>query len=290
MTAYLDHKDLANCEIDTKRAQEIADATKRTLDHFYEALAQSHRSEDSARLLAATKTRDVGEIMVAIKNGIRLIGENRPQEIEIKADLIGKECCQQGLTMGWNYCNNGIAANGKDGDFARKSEDSLANPEGDATVEFHLIGQLQKNKINKVLPWVQVIESVDSVEKAEQISQRAKGPIGVLLEVNESGEDTKSGCDPQQAFAVAQEIAAMPNIILNGLMTIGAHTDDEERIRAGFSHLRETRDKLLATHDENMKNCHELSMGMSHDYLLALLEGATIVRLGTAIFGERAFI
>ena len=104
--------------------------------------------------------------------------------------------------------------------------------------------------------------------------------------MNESGEESKSGCAPSHAIDLAQRIGAMGGLRLQGLMTIGAHVDDERTIRAGFAHLRRTRDQILASGAEGT----ELSMGMTHDMAYAIEEGSTIVRVGTAIFGERAFI
>ena len=151
---------------------------------------------------------------------------------------------------------------------------------------------MQSNKINKVLPVVDAIESVDSVELAEKIARRAVAAgttVGVLLEVNESGEASKSGCDPALALDIARRIGAMGGVELQGLMTIGAHVDDERVIRAGFAHLRRLREQILASGDPGTGHCLELSMGMTQDMELAIAEGSTIVRVGTAIFGERAF-
>ena len=255
MTAYMDHKDLANEVIDQARAQEITDGVHRVLDRIASAESAAGRAAGSVQLLAATKTRDVGEILAAIDAGIRVIGENRPQEITVKADT--------------------------------------ANAAAATHIPFHLIGQLQANKIGKVLPVVDTIESVDSIELAEKIARRAtmRGiTVGVLLEVNESGEESKSGCAPSHAIDLAQRIGAMGGLRLQGLMTIGAHVDDERTIRAGFAHLRRTRDQILASGAEGTADCTELSMGMTHDMAYAIEEGSTIVRVGTAIFGERAFI
>lgn len=134
---------------------------------------------------------------------------------------------------------------------------------------------------------------MDGVELAQRIARRAVArgiTVGVLLEVNESGEASKSGCDPQAAVDIAAQIAQLDGIRLEGLMTIGAHVDDEATIRACFAHLRGTRGTILASRAPGTEHCTELSMGMTHDMALAIAEGATIVRVGTAIFGERAFI
>ena len=255
MTAYMDHKDLANEVIDQARAQEITDGVHRVLDRIASAESAAGRAAGSVQLLAATKTRDVGEILAAIDAGIRVIGENRPQEITVKADGLAKRLGERGYSLG----------------VIDAAEADTANAAAATHIPFHLIGQLQANKIGKVLPVVDTIESVDSIELAEKIARRAtmRGiTVGVLLEVN----------------------GAMGGLRLQGLMTIGAHVDDERTIRAGFAHLRRTRDQILASGAEGTADCTELSMGMTHDMTYAIEEGSTIVRVGTAIFGERAFI
>ena len=276
MTAYMDHKDLANEVIEDARSREIADGVHRVLDRIASAEEKAGREAGSVRLLAATKTRDVGEIMAAIDAGVRMIGENRPQEVTAKADGLAKRCAERGFTLGVT-------------DGAADSTEAVTS----AHIPFHLIGQLQSNKIGKVLPVVNTIESVDSLDLAEKISRRAVArgiTVGVLLEINESGEESKSGCDPAHAIRIAQKIGTLDGLELQGLMTIGAHVDDEAVIRRGFAHLRKTRDLILASGEPGTGNCHELSMGMTGDMELAIAEGSTIVRVGTAIFGERAFI
>ena len=265
MTAYMDHKDLTNESIDETRATQIRDGVHRVLDAIAEAESAAGRAPGSVKLLAATKTRDVGESM---------IGENRPQEVMAKAEGLRRLCADRGFALGTG-----------DGDTTRPSDAEH--------IPFHLIGQLQANKIGKILPDVNTIESVDGVELAQRIARRAVArgiTVGVLLEVNESGEASKSGCDPQAAVDIAAQIAQLDGIRLEGLMTIGAHVDDEATIRACFAHLRGTRDTILASRAPGTEHCTELSMGMTHDMALAIAEGATIVRVGTAIFGERAFI
>ncbi|OZG64507.1 enzyme with a TIM-barrel fold protein [Bifidobacterium hapali] len=276
MTAYMDHKDLANETIDSARVQQITDGVRRVLDTIAQAESDAGRDAGSVRLLAATKTRDVGEIMAAIDAGVRMIGENRPQEVAVKAAGLQRLCAQRGFTLG-------VQSDG--------SQTSAHAPR--THIPFHLIGQLQSNKIGKVLPVVDTIESVDSIEQAEKIARRAVMhgiTVGVLLEVNESGEVSKSGCDPAHAILLAQRIGSLDGLDLQGLMTIGAHVDDEKTIRRGFAHLRKTRDLILAAATPGTEHCCELSMGMTHDMALAIEEGSTIVRVGTAIFGERAFI
>ncbi len=280
MTAYMDHKNLANEVIDDVRAVQIADGVHRVLDRIASAEQHAGRDAGSVRLLAATKTRDVGEIMAAIDAGVRMIGENRPQEVTAKAEGLMARCAERGFALG-------VA---DDSGIASASDDSEVACE---RIPFHLIGQLQSNKIGKVLPVVNAIESVDSLDLAEKISRRAVArgiTVGVLLEVNESGEESKSGCNPAYASRVAQKIGTLDGLELQGLMTIGAHVSDETAIRRGFEHLRRTRDHILESGEPGTQSCRELSMGMTGDMELAIAEGSTIVRVGTAIFGERAFI
>ena len=284
MTAYMEHKNLANETIDAARAGEIAGNVHAVLDRVAAAEQAAGRKEGSVRLLAATKTRDVGEIMAAIDAGIRMIGENRPQEVQVKAPGLLRLAAERGFALGVGGDATADASN------AAASNAAAAT---NGTIPFHLIGQLQSNKIGKILPFVDTIESVDSIELAEKIARRAvmRGiTVGVLLEVNESGEVSKSGCPASHAIDLAQRIGNMGGLQLQGLMTIGAHVSDETTIRAGFAHLRKTRDQILASGAPGTEHCTELSMGMTGDMELAIAEGATIVRVGTGIFGERAFI
>lgn len=268
MVAYMDHKDLANQSISQERAVQIQDGINRVVERIARSEQRSGRQEGSVTLLAATKTRDVGEIMAAIDAGVRLIGENRPQEVTAKADGLIEACRERGLRLGGDPAESRVAG-------------------------FHLIGQLQSNKINKVLPYVDTVESVDGLDLARKLASRAlaRGLVeGILLEVNESGEEAKSGCGPDRALDLAYELADMEGIRLDGLMTIGAHVDDETVIRRGFSHLRGLRDTIRSSGESGTGSCTQLSMGMTGDMDYAVAEGSTIVRVGTAIFGPRAFI
>ena len=289
MTAYMEHKNLANETIDAARAGEIAGNVHAVLDRVAAAEQAAGRKEGSVRLLAATKTRDVGEIMAAIDAGIRMIGENRPQEVQVKAPGLLRLAAERGFALGVGGDATADASDAAASNAAASNTAAATN----GTIPFHLIGQLQSNKIGKILPFVDTIESVDSIELAEKIARRAvmRGiTVGVLLEVNESGEASKSGCPASHAIDLAQRIGNMGGLQLQGLMTIGAHVSDETTIRAGFTHLRKTRDQILASGAPGTEHCTELSMGMTGDMELAIAEGATIVRVGTGIFGERAFI
>ena len=280
MTAYMDHKDLANETIDAARIQEITDGAHRVLDLIAQTEFTSGREEGSVTLLAATKTRDVSEIMAAIDAGVHMIGENRPQEVIAKIDGLRYACLQRGIVLGASDMQTVMRL------------DETDDPEALDRLPLHLIGQLQSNKIGKMLPDVNTIESVGSFELAEKIARRAAAreqTVGVLLEVNESGEPTKSGCAPDEAFELALRIAQLEGLELQGLTTVGAHVDDEREIRRGFAHLRDVRDRVRDSDAEGTATCVELSMGMSGDMTYAIDEGATIVRIGQAIFGDRDF-
>ncbi len=217
------------------------------------ALARAGRRRDEVELVAVSKTVGVDEVLAAIQAGYRVFGENRPQELGRK--LAG-----------------------------------LAELDGLPPVRFDMIGNLQTNKINAVLGRVALIHSISSLHLARAVSQRAErarqagtlaSPQDILVEVNVSGEATKSGFDSAELFAVADELSELRGIRIRGLMTM-APRGDTERARATFSGLRELRDKLAVAHPE--LDLGELSCGMSEDFEAALLEGSTIIRLGRVVF------
>ena len=146
---------------------------------------------------------------------------------------------------------------------------------------WHMIGHLQTNKARDAVTLFELIHSVDSVKLAGELNKCADR-IGktqpVLLEVNVSGEASKFGIKPEDLEPALEEINAMPRLEVHGLMTIAPYTDDPQKVRPHFRRLRDLRDRLQLTH---------LSMGMTHDFEVAIEEGATLVRIGTAIFGER---
>lgn len=210
------------------------------------------RDPQEVTLMAVTKTVPPEAIKAAGAAGIVVFGENRVQEAAAKLSPaflqeIGK------------------------------------------TAQWHLIGHLQTNKVKKALELFQVIQSVDSLRLAETLQRQAAAlpkAIEVFLEVNTSGEAAKFGVPPEQALALAQEVAALPNLQLTGLMTIGALTDNPDTIRRGFRQLRDLRAEITAMNLPGVKLRH-LSMGMTDDFELAIAEGSTMVRMGRAIFGDR---
>jgi pyridoxal phosphate enzyme (YggS family) len=146
---------------------------------------------------------------------------------------------------------------------------------------WHLVGHLQTNKVKTATELFDVIESVDSFRLAEAISKRASGPVAVLLEVNVAGEDTKNGFSPDDLPAALESITQLPSVDVRGLMTVAPQVDDPEDVRHVFRRLRELRDAA---------GLKELSMGMTDDFEVAIQEGATMVRIGRAIFGERPLL
>ncbi len=163
----------------------------------------------------------------------------------------------------------------------------------DLAPEVHLIGRLQSNKVNAALRWASCVQSVDSTDLAARLSRRAAAAgrgLDVLVQVNGSREGTKTGVEPSAAVELAVAIARLDGLRLRGLMTVGAHSPDDDVVRAGFALLRRLRDELLASGAPGTDAATELSMGMSGDLEAAVAEGATVVRVGTAVFGSRALV
>jgi len=156
-----------------------------------------------------------------------------------------------------------------------------------AEAEWHFIGHLQSNKIRKALPAFTLIHGVDNLELAQQIN-RIAGEMGltanILLEINVSGEASKLGFSPTVLRQNLEDLLCLPNIRINGLMTMAPYSEDPETARPVFSKLRILRDELAAKTGQALR---ELSMGMSGDFEVGIEEGATIVRIGSSIFGHR---
>lgn len=153
---------------------------------------------------------------------------------------------------------------------------------------FHMIGHLQRNKVKNLIGDVHMIHSVDSLRLAKEIDKRSEAAdvhTDVLIEVNTSGEESKFGVAPNALPDLAAEMLRLPSLQLRGLMTIAAYVEDAEQVRPSFVLLRTLRDNMQAAHPES--DITELSMGMTNDYEIAIEEGATIIRVGSAIFGPR---
>ncbi len=153
-------------------------------------------------------------------------------------------------------------------------------------IEWHFIGNLQKNKINRILGAFRLIESVDGVKALEHIHKRVDEPVNVFIEINIGEEKNKSGFTVEGLKKAIPYVAGLAKVNITGLMAVPPYYEDTERSRPYFSRLRALRDDINRMAVANMKIEH-LSMGMSHDYEAAVEEGATLVRIGTALFGRR---
>jgi len=155
-----------------------------------------------------------------------------------------------------------------------------------ADITWHFIGKLQKNKINKLLTIFHLIESVDGVKSLEHIHKRVDEPVELFIEINIGEEKNKSGFTIEGLKKALPYISNLNKIIVSGLMAIPPYFEDPEKVRPYFSLLRELKNDINQRGTDNLKISH-LSMGMSHDYEVAVEEGATIIRIGTALFGRR---
>jgi pyridoxal phosphate enzyme (YggS family) len=218
----------------------------RLQERIRSAAERSGRTQ-AVRLMAVTKTVPRSAVEAAVNGGIRLFGENRVQE-------------------------------------------ALEKYAGMSGIELHLIGHLQRNKAKSAAGAFACVQSIDKVETAEALSRQRSAfgrPIDVLLEVNTSGEKSKSGFLSRDAlFSGLESIAAIPMIVIRGLMTVGPFTTDEARVRTAFRTLA----GLFREAAEGMGSpaFDTLSMGMSSDFETAIEEGSTLVRIGTALFGQRS--
>ena len=158
-------------------------------------------------------------------------------------------------------------------------------------IRWHMIGHLQRNKVKYIVDKVYLIHSVDSLRLAEEISKEAvkkQVTVSVLVEINVAGEESKFGTTAREAAALVEEIAKLPNIIVKGLMTIAPYVENPEENRLYFAMLRQIYVDIIHKNIDNV--CmKELSMGMTGDYETAITEGATYIRIGTGIFGEREY-
>jgi len=153
-------------------------------------------------------------------------------------------------------------------------------------ITWHFIGKLQKNKINKLLTIFQLIESVDGVKSLEHIHKRVEAAVELFIEINIGEEKNKSGFTVEGLKKALPYISNLNKVVVTGLMAIPPYCEEPEKVRPYFSQLRELKNAINQINSSNLKISH-LSMGMSHDYEVAVEEGATIVRIGTALFGGR---
>jgi pyridoxal phosphate enzyme (YggS family) len=154
------------------------------------------------------------------------------------------------------------------------------------SIEWHFIGNLQKNKINRILNTFRLIESVDGVKALEHIHKRVDKPVEVFIEINIGEEKSKSGFTIEGLKKAIPYIANLNKVVVSGLMTVPPYFEDTEKSRPYFARLRELGDEINRAGAANIRVAH-LSMGMSHDYEVAVEEGSTLLRIGTALFGRR---
>ncbi len=227
----------------------IRDNLSEVEKRIQDACDRAGRDRSEVTLIAVSKTKPVSDIREAMDCGIRVFGENKVQEIRDKTEEIKEP------------------------------------------LDWHMIGHLQTNKVKYLPGKVCMIHSVDKMSLAEEIEkQAAKNDLvmDVLCEVNMAGEDSKFGLTPEEAPDFVRSIAAFPHVRVRGLMTIAPYTDDPESNREYFRGLKKM---LEALKEENIPGTQldTLSMGMTGDYEVAIEEGATFVRVGTGIFGERNY-
>jgi pyridoxal phosphate enzyme (YggS family) len=216
-------------------------------DRIAAAQQRAGRS-DAVRIVAVTKGHTAAAVEAAVNAGLRDVGENRVQELEEKRAAVGAA----------------------------------------AQVVWHLIGHLQRNKVRRAIHLFDTIHSIDSLRLAEELSAEAvRGGVTVrgLVQVNVSGEASKGGFDAAAGVDRIATVAALPALAIEGLMTMAPFTDDERVVRATFAGARALLEQCV--NERVPLRAHELSMGMSGDYEIAIEEGSTMVRLGTVLFGER---
>src|SRR5579885_763007 len=226
---------------------ELAERVRQVRMQVAEAALRSGRSAEDVTIVAVTKTVPIERIALAAELGLRVFGENRVQEAREKVAAL------RGRLLNW-----------------------------------HLIGHLQTNKAARAVELFDLIHSVESTRLAEALERNAAARERVqpvLLEVNVSGEASKEGVSPAELPALAEKIVGLPHLRVQGLMTIAPYTEHPEEVRPVFRRLRELRDMLRERFPRSSWDM--LSMGMTNDFQVAIEEGATLVRIGRAIFGER---
>lgn len=227
----------------------VCDNYKSVEEKVIQACKRAGRNPSEVTLIAVSKTKPISMIEELLPLGVRDFGENKVQELTEKAEILSPE------------------------------------------IRWHMIGHLQRNKVKYVVDKACLIHSVDSLRLAEEISKEAgkkNRTASVLLEVNVAGEESKFGIAPEEALPLAKEIAGLPHIQIKGLMTIAPYTEDPENNRNFFRDLRKLSVDIAQENIDNV-TMNVLSMGMTGDYEVAIEEGATHVRVGTGIFGERNY-
>ncbi len=230
-----------------------------------EAARKAGRDPKEINLVAVSKTVETPRIREAIEAGVSILGENYIQEAQKKIEEIGQPACT--------------------GPASRSLAEGGRFNEG-KPVSWHFIGHLQSNKAKYAIRLFDMIHSLDSHPLAEELNRRAEQAdrvIKVMIEVNLSGEATKFGTDEEMVFSLARKVQTLRHLSLEGLMTMPPYFDSPEMSRPYYIALRDLKEKMIK---EGIP-IKELSMGMSNDFEVAIEEGATYIRVGTAIFGQR---
>lgn len=218
-------------------------------------------------------------VRAAIADAAKTCGR-APQDIELLA--VSKTFSAEAVREAYDAGQRRFGEN-----YVQEGLDKIAALQG-LQIEWHFIGPIQSNKTRPIAEHYAWVHGIERLKIAERLSaQRPAGlpPLQVCIEVNISGEPSKSGVPPDEVAALAQNVAALPNLKLRGLMAIPAPSNDAAEQRAAFARLRSIFERL----NENGLQLDTLSMGMSHDFPAAIAEGATLVRIGTAIFGNRTY-
>ena len=232
----------------TDKILSVAQNVARVQERIRQAAIRVGRDPAAVRLIAAAKTVDTARIRAAIASGVSIIGENYLQEARRKIGQIGHDA-----------------------------------------VQWHFIGTVQRNKVRYLFDLFNMLHAVDRLDLAEEIQRRGERlnrSLPVLLEVNIAGEDSKSGFHPQTLLREVETFAAFPHVQVRGLMTIPPPTVTPEEARPFYQELRDLQERLSRKGIAGL-DFSELSMGMTADFEVAIEEGATMVRVGTAIFGPR---
>ena len=214
----------------------------------------------TVKLVAVSKFHPFEAIEEAYAAGQRIFAESRPQELLAKVKMLEQRRTERG------------------------------EPGYMSDIEWHFIGHLQTNKLKMVLPYVSLVQSVDSLRLLEAIDAwgRASGMISnVLLEPHVAAEDTKQGFSPDEIMNIVSDYGKYPNICFRGIMGMATFTDDEAVIRSDFARIRDIRQEILEGCPDLASDFTELSIGMSDDYHIAVEYGSTMVRIGSMIFGSR---
>lgn len=227
----------------------VCDNYKAVEDKVQKACERAGRARSEVTLIAVSKTKPLSMIQELLPLGVRDFGENKVQELTAKEEALQKD------------------------------------------IRWHMIGHLQRNKVKYVVGQAALIHSVDTYRLAEEINIQAKKKgicMPVLIEVNIAGEASKFGVRPEDTLQLVKDISTLENVKIQGLMTVAPYVEDPEENRGCFRKIKDLSVDIAAQNIDNV-SMNILSMGMTGDYMVAIEEGATMVRVGTGIFGERNY-